>query len=246
MTDKEESAWERDLRELKQLMRNEVTNHERIRSRVLLLRERFYDGEIQTKASNWEQWAIGYFAYSASYLKRLLNPHPLSSGNWENQQQKDQAAIVSEHDKLERARRNLENKEELRRIKEATMRAKEPIKAKPKLKMLPKPVVDPGQPAEIALPHLNACTEIERKSRVELGKEYTALRELAHKGLLGKNPKGRLWGFKPWCETYIKKSHRDIYRCIDEYHNQLKVENVTSCHTIQESSVIPIKRHGTT
>ena len=244
MADNEELAWERDLRELKQLMRNEVTSHERIRSRVLLLRERFYDGEIKTTASSWEQWAIGYFAYSASYLKRLLNPHPLSSGNWEKQQQKDQAKIIHERDRIEKERAALERDEELRRLKEARKKAKEPIKAKSKPKALPKPAVNVGPPPEAALPHLNQCTEIERKSRVELGKEYAALQELANKRLLGRNPKGRPWTFKPFCEAYIKRSRQDIYKCIDEYHNQLKVESVASCDTINESSVVPLRRNG--
>lgn len=236
----EELAWERDLRELKQLMRNDVTSHERIRSRVLLLRERFYDGEIQTSASSWEQWAVGYFAYSASYLKRLLNPHPLSSGNWERQQQKDQAKIIHEQDKLEKARRKLEHEEELKRIKEATVRAKEPIKPKPKLKALSKPTVNYGQPVEAALPHLAGF----QRTRIADGERYVALKELAQQGLLGKNPKGKNWAFTPWCEAFrehVGRERRDILRCIKEYE---AAKDGTLCPNSQQSSVVPIKRSG--
>ena len=73
--------WEICLQQLRQLMRNEVVAHNRIRDRVLELQERYYDGEMGDGAVNWERWAMDRFAYNQRNLTRLTSPHPITLDN---------------------------------------------------------------------------------------------------------------------------------------------------------------------
>jgi len=115
--EEEELPYERELHQIKRLMRTEVASHDRIRTRVLELRERHHNGEIDAGATSWLEWAVAHFAYSERYLKQLLMPHPLSSANWERQKEKEQVELLWEQDKMEKDRRHLERKQELKRLK---------------------------------------------------------------------------------------------------------------------------------
>jgi hypothetical protein len=79
----EPRPWENTLGELRGLMKNVVANHGRIRTRVIELKERYYDGQMGDGATNWERWAVNHFAYSLSYLRALSSPHPLQIDKWE-------------------------------------------------------------------------------------------------------------------------------------------------------------------
>ena len=256
-----EVAWQRDLTELRQLMRNEVTNHERIRTRVLTLRERYVDGEMGDSFADWTRWAVAYFAYSPKNLKRLSSPHPLSLDKWQQQQQAAQAKFAREqqtqiasqaqtlwdeiqfdskraqaawdrHWQEQEAEEQTKHAKRLQRIKKQTERAKAGKIAQ---------ALDCGPPNEAAVPYLMACAETERKSRIELGQQYQALKDLADQRLLGRNPQGKHWFFTSWCAVYIRRSRRDILKCITEFHES---KNGASCPISPDENVVQFIKTG--
>jgi len=280
----EELPWQRELREVRQLLRNVVVNHDRIRDRVRSLHDHFDEGNINTGISNWEEWASDYFAYSPTFLKYISSPHPLSLDEWEKKiaktqeieieiQKKQDAARAQtawdewvQYEKEQAAQRKLESDKEIaeKKIEAARVKVAADIEAarikadgekevarirtkatrqkqKQSAKSKPQPDLTTVPPVEAAQAHLNNCIQIERKSRIDLGREYAALKELADKRLLGKNPRGKPWLFKPFCDAYIARSYRDVNRCIEEY-NQSMVESGTSCPMSQSENVVPLVR----
>jgi hypothetical protein len=281
----DESPWQRDLREVRGLLRNVVVNHERVRDRVKSLKDFFDEGLIDTTCTKWEEWAIDYFADSPAYLKYISSPHPIKLDKWEKkiaktkeieaenkkkadalraqeawdeivydakraqegwdqykkeedserkrESEKEIIEKETQH-KIDTAKQKAEGNKKVTRIRNTSTRAKGT--AKPKAQ--PDPTTNP--PVEAAQTHLNNCAQIERKSRVDLGREYAALKELADKRLLGKNPQGKPWLFKPFCGAYIPRSYRDINRCIEEY-KQSVVENGTSRPMSQSENVVSLR-----
>jgi len=100
----EELPWQRELREVRQLLRNVVVNHDRIRDRVRSLHDHFDEGNINTGISNWEEWASDYFAYSPTFLKYISSPHPLSLDEWEKKIAKTQEIEIEIQKKQDAAR----------------------------------------------------------------------------------------------------------------------------------------------
>lgn len=65
---------------------------------------------------------------------------------------------------------------------------------------------------------LKECVEIERTNRIELGCRYAELQQLCSDKQLGVNPEtGKPWFWGAWCKENIKRSRRDIARCILEF-----------------------------
>ena len=90
------------LQQLLQLMKNVVVNHERIRARILELKERYFKGEMRDGATNWEKWAVAHFAYSERYLRFLSSPHPLNLSRAEAQRARAQEQLRKEQQKADR------------------------------------------------------------------------------------------------------------------------------------------------
>jgi flagellar biosynthesis GTPase FlhF len=84
---------------------------------------------------------------------------------------------------------------------------------------------------------LAECQEIEKTSRIELGRRYAELQDIVNSGQLGKNPAtGRAWAWTTWAEKYIEKSRSDIHRCITEF-----VSSGDNFHEeIVDSNVVPL------
>ena len=232
----EEAGWQLDLVQLRRLMRNEVTNHERIRSRVLSLQERYIEGEMGESSIGWESWAVTYFAYSARHLRYLSAPHPLSLNKWEKQQEEAQAKLAREQrkrdaqlsqmvwDEIQYDVKRSQVAWDLYQQEQATKQVRIQAREKERTKNAGKPKsrAAPAVPAaETARVHLAEIDRLNRANRVDLGRQFVELRELANNRKLGRNEKGQYWRFNPWCVMYIGRSRRDIYKCIDEYERSI-------------------------
>ncbi len=282
----DESPWQRDLREVRGLLRNVVVNHERVRDRVKSLKDFFDDGLIDTTCTKWEEWAVDYFADSPAYLKYISSPHPISLDKWEKKiaktkeieaenKKKADALRAQEawdeiiHDrkraqdgwdqykkeedserkresekeiieketqhKIDTAKQRADANKKVTRIRNTVTRAKGT--AKPKA--LPDLTTNP--PVEAAVPHINACIQIERQSRIQRGERFVILKDLADRRLLGRNPQGKPWAWNPWCVQYIPWSRSEIHACIQEYHKN-KEENVQGLDVPQAENVVPMVR----
>jgi len=228
----EETGWQLDLVQLRRLMRNEVTNHERIRSRVLSLQERYIEGEMGESSIGWESWAVTYFAYSARHLRYLSAPHPLSLNKWEKQQEEAQAKLVREQrkrdaqlsqmvwDEIQYDAKRSQAAWDLYQQEQATKQVRAQVRERERTKNAGKPrsQVAPAMPVAVAAQSCLAEIErLNRMNRIDLGRQFVELRELANNRKLGRNEKGQYWRFRPWCIAYIERSYRDVSRCMEEY-----------------------------
>lgn len=229
----EESGWQLDVNQLRRLMRNEVTNHDRIRSRILSLQERYYDGEMDDGGDSWERWAIAYFAYSRRHLRYLSSPHPLSLNKWEKQQQASQEKIAEDRRKEDAKRsqaawdamyeaqrydaKRSQAAWDLYQQEQETAAARKLAKEKDKTAEAAQPRVVKADPDSAAVPYLAEIERLECNNRIAVGRQFAELRELANNNKLGKNDKGRYWKFNPWCKAFVERSYRDVNKCIEMY-----------------------------
>ena len=238
----EQAEWEIELTQIRQLMRNEIAAHGRIRERVLRLQEIYQDGVIDG-GHNWEIWACDRFAYNRAWLRRMTNPHPLTLDTVARQQQIDHDRQVERE--LAADRKHTQAAWDFHRG-EIELDAKlsdkafsnytklivasggqigdKPKAGKPKKKTArtPQLPLNPPTVAAIAEPHLAAAREIERKSRFELGREYYALRKLAQANRLGRDEDtGKFWTWVKWAAAYIQRSRAEINRCLVMYMDSL-------------------------
>lgn len=244
----EQPQWEIELTQLRQMMRNEMASHERIRDRVLRLQEWYYDGIIDGNI-NWERWATDRFAYNTTWLRFMSRPHPLSLDQAQRDQQRERDKLADDQRKFDASQGQIAwdgYVKELNKAKRAGMSVDvgaEDLRIKNGAKPKKKPVVrelafPPPPPAEIAEPLLADCNEIERKSRFDLGLKYHAMRELAQTHKLGRNPEtNKFWSWVQWAAVYIRRSRQDISKCIKLYEDNMSV--VASGDIKQDQSVLP-------
>jgi hypothetical protein len=242
--------WQIELTQLRQLMRNEQAAHDRIRDRVLRLQEWYYDGIIDGNI-NWERWACDRFAYNPAWLRFMSQQHPLTFNKVERQRQQEHDKLI-DHQRQHDARRADLGWRAYEKEWTAVQKAGVNLpfgdqvdaiaaKAKPKKKPAAPQLFLVIPPAEIAKPLLEACGQIEHKSRTELGAQYAAMRELAQTNQLGKNPQtGRPWSWAKWAEQYIRRTRQDITKCIAVY--EASMLNDASCVISQDANVYSLRR----
>jgi len=86
---------------------------------------------------------------------------------------------------------------------------------------------------------LAECQEIEKTSRVELGRRYAELQNIVNSGHLGKNPAtGRTWSWTTWAELHIQRTRRDIYNCIVEFGNSFPNPHESNVN----NNIVPLSR----
>lgn len=71
-------------------------------------------------------------------------------------------------------------------------------------------------------PRLNAllseCYQLERLTRVELGRRYAEMQEIVNNRRAGLNRMtNKPWFWGAWCEAHIKRSRQDVGKCIKDF-----------------------------
>jgi hypothetical protein len=64
---------------------------------------------------------------------------------------------------------------------------------------------------------LEQAAGVEAKSRIDLGRIYLAMKEEVLMQRAGRDERGALWTWGKWAAVYIKRSRRDINRCIEAF-----------------------------
>jgi hypothetical protein len=219
MNDMTEKQWEIDLQQIRQLMRNEVTNHDRIKDRVIHLRDLYAEGQVNDCVITWESWAVSYFANSPENLRRMLREHPNTIDRFARQQQKREEDAAKHQQKLAEAQQKQQQRAEL-----AALKSKKPKTSKRTRQTLSLPKPRPTDPEMAGW--IDDSEHIVKLSRVQCGALYAQMKEkvITHKA--GKNPTtDKFWSWTAWAETFIPRSRVDIYKCIRE--------NVASCNIEQ-------------
>jgi len=130
-----------------------------------------------------------------------------------------------------KAREDAKIAEKARKVAE---RARERNKENREKKTIELTVQGPENP--VLRQGLENCRRIETASRVELGREYAKMKEEVVMRRAGKNASGKLWTWGEWANFYIKRSARDINKCI--------VEFGASCPIPQVENVIQFEKNA--
>ena len=244
----EQAEWEIELTQIRQLMRNEIAAHGRIRERVLRLQEIYQDGVIDG-GHNWEIWACDRFAYNRAWLRRMTNPHPLTLDTVARQQQIDHDRQIERELADDRKRTQAAwdfhrgeidldarlSQKAFDGYVKAILKAgasigdripRQPIK-KPKSTPTKRLPLEPPPPvAEIMVPLLLERDRIERTARSELGRNYEAMQELVQTRKAGRDNNNKFWTWSEWVAAYVQRSLRDVQRLI-KLHKETS-QNATS------------------
>jgi hypothetical protein len=231
-----EKQWEIDLQQIRQLMRNEVVNHDRIKDRVIHLRDLYAEGQVNDCAITWESWAVSYFANSPQNLRRMLNPHPNTLEDKFAKQQRKRDDDEADHQlKLAALNTKLENAAEIAAAKKRIAQAKKKA-AQPK-----KPVqLELVPPHELMVPLINAIGIVERKSRIEMGEIFSQAQALVKAKQVGRDPAtGKHWGWTVYGPRYFKRTRKSIWECIQAYNENVTAGNISEDDTAGNVTVFP-------
>jgi|SRR5262245_27354348 len=225
--------WEIELTQIRTLMRNEVTNHNRIRERVIHMRDLYYSGVIaDTQELGWDKWAVSYFANSPENLRRLLGEHPNSVDQYARRQLKRDEEEARHRQRLEDEERKRTRTAELKASKIAS--AKEREKAKPK-----SPPITAAQypPHQLMLPLIETAGVVKRKTQAELGAIYVEAKRLVDTHRVGNNPRtGKVWRWGDYGPIYFGFTRQWIGHCIKAHE-----ENVNSVSNSDDGTVVPLR-----
>jgi hypothetical protein len=230
--------WEIDLQQIRQLQRNEVANHNRIRERVIHLRDLYYEGLVNDQEETWEKWAIDRFANSPENLRRILRDHPNTLDGFARRQQRRDEDEARHQQRLEDEKRKFRQAEELRQARELAAKEKQKATAKPKK---PKPVpIDTNAvpPHQLMLPLIESSGIITRRDRVELGKIFADAKRLVQTHQVGKDPRnGKFWAWGTYCPTYFTYTTEGARKCIKAYEEHIAAGNLVD----QDENVVPLR-----
>jgi hypothetical protein len=224
--------WEIELQQIRQLQRNEVANHNRIRERVVHLRDLYYSGLVDPDDIGWDKWAIDRFANSPENLRRMMNDHPNSIDRYARTQQRRNEEMARHQQRLEDEERRQRQAAELKALKVKAAKAKE--RAKPKPRPLTPEQVPPHQ---LMLPLIEGAGVVERKTQVELGAVYVKAKQLVDTHQVGGDPRtGKPWLWTQYGPIYFGFNRVWIYKCIKAYE-----AHVASGNTDAEENVVPLR-----
>jgi hypothetical protein len=221
-----EKQWEIDLQQIRQLMRNEITNHDRIKDRIVHLRDLYAEGQVNDCAISWESWAVSYFANSRENLRRLLGQHPNTVDAAAKRQQKLDESEHRHQDRLADEERKQRQALETAAAKQKTADVKKQVQKKPPPKKPEQLELPP--PHELMVPLLNAAGVIERKSRIEMGEIFSNARKLVDAKQVGRDPAtGKYWRWTVYGPRYFKQTYRNIHGCIKEWEENVKLFHIS-------------------
>jgi flagellar biosynthesis GTPase FlhF len=149
--------------------------------------------------------------------------------------EREEAKVRRELDRLKReeeermAAKAREDTKVADRARKTAERAAQRNKANREKRAIELETVGPDNP--VLRQGLENCQRIETISRVELGREYSIMKEEVIMRRAGKNASGKLWTWGEWASFYIKRSARDINKCIAEFGASCPIpqgENVVS------------------
>jgi hypothetical protein len=194
------------------------------------------------------QWCIDHLKLHIGVIDRVANvlrdadalrEKQILALAKEAQRQKEEAwraAKAQERRNAEEKRK--QEREDIRLRKEADADAKKKIiknKKRSERRAEKKETLQHATPTHEQLAKLLAnCEKIEKTSRVDLGEQYAAMKEIVDSGQAGKDADGKLWVWTRWAKFYIKRSERDIRKCVDEYR--------ASCPVLRDATVLPFPK----
>jgi hypothetical protein len=152
--------------------------------------------------------------------------HDLEAARAVERKKKAQLRIAAAEEKLQNAAKYAEIRQKTLAFTAKSQRR--PRKTMPNRPKVLAPTQPPGHQRLAEL--LSECEKIETLNRVELGRRYSAMKDIVKNKQAGCNLGGKHWGWVEWASTYIKRSRQDIHKCIQEF--------VASCdNTLQENVI---------
>ena len=228
--------WEIDLQQIRQLQRNEVANHNRIRERVLHLRDLYFEGLINAQEVTWEKWAVDRFANSPENLRRIMRDHPNTLDSFAKAQQRRDEDEARHRQRLEDEERKRRQAEELRIARELAAKEKQKAAAKPKK---PKPIpIDTNAvpPHQLMLPLIENAGVLRRRNQTELGAIFMDARRLVDTHQVGKDPRSNnFWSWSNYVKIYFGYSRQWAMHCIKAH------EEAVKSATDADENVVPLR-----
>ena len=94
-------------------------------------------------------------------------------------------------------------------------------------------------PENVVLQRLIAeAAAIEKPVRSELGRVYLAMKTIVENKQAGRDANGHPWTWTGWVRSYLNRSRKDVWRCIEEYQAL-----VASCHNEQDENVVQFQKN---
>lgn len=81
---------------------------------------------------------------------------------------------------------------------------------------------------------LAEVAQIEKPSRIELGRVYQEMKIIVENKQAGRNEHGSFWTWGEWVKRYLNRSRQDVYKCIEEF--------VASCDNSETDNVVAFGR----